>query len=82
MLPLAFGLGGPWDIAIVAGVVMLLFGGSKLAGFGKNLGQGIKEFKSATRDDEDVVAVPPPVAPAPSVAPPPVVVSSGKTEEN
>ena len=53
MLPVAFGLGGPWDIAIVAGVVLLLFGGSKLAGFGKNLGEGIKEFKKATHDEDE-----------------------------
>ena len=42
-----------WDIAIIAGVVILLFGGSKLAGLGKSLGEGIKEFKKATREDDD-----------------------------
>ncbi len=51
MLPLAFGLGAPQDILIIAGVVVLLFGGSKIAGFGKSLGDGIKEFKKATADD-------------------------------
>ena len=46
MTPVAlFASVAPWGIAIVAGVVLLLFGGSKLAGFGKNLGEGIKEFK-------------------------------------
>lgn len=53
MLPLAFGFGNPTEIAIIAGVVILLFGGSKLAGFGKSMGQGIKEFKKATSDDDD-----------------------------
>ena len=52
MLPLAFGFGNPTEIAIIAGVVILLFGGSKLAGFGKSMGQGIKEFKKATSEDE------------------------------
>ena len=47
MLPLAFGFGGPQDLVIIAIVVLLLFGGSKLAGFGKSLGEGIKEFKKA-----------------------------------
>jgi len=61
MLPLAFGFGGPWDIAILGGVMILLFGGSKLAGFGKSLGEGIKEFKKATTEEE-------PVAPTSSVA--------------
>ena len=51
MLPLAFGLGAPQDILIIAGVVILLFGGSKIAGFGKSLGEGIKEFKKATTDE-------------------------------
>ena len=61
MTPLAFGLGGPWDIAIVALVVVLLFGGTKLAGLGKSMGEGIKEFKKATRDEDEPVTV---VAPA------------------
>lgn len=58
MLPLAFGFGGPQDVLIIGVVVMLLFGGSRLAGFGKSLGQGIKEFKKAT-DDEDTPPGPP-----------------------
>ncbi len=53
MLPLAFGLGGPQDLVIIAIVVLLLFGGSKLAGFGKSLGEGIKEFKKATSDEDE-----------------------------
>ncbi len=61
MFPLAFGLGGPQDLVIVAVVVLLLFGGSKLAGFGKSLGEGIKEFKKATTD-EDVPPGPPAAA--------------------
>ncbi len=52
MLPLAFGFGGPQDMVIIAVVVLLLFGGSKLAGFGKSLGEGIKEFKKATTDED------------------------------
>ena len=53
MLPLAMMFGNPTEIAIIAGVVILLFGGSKLAGFGKSMGQGIKEFKKATSDDDE-----------------------------
>ena len=52
MLPLAMFTGNPTEWAIIAGVVILLFGGSKLAGFGKSLGEGIKEFKKATHDDD------------------------------
>ena len=68
-----FGFGNPVEIAIIAGVVLLLFGGSKLAGFGKNLGEGIKEFKKATHDEEDT--------PAAAVPASTTVVSAGKAEE-
>lgn len=79
MLPLAFGFGGPWDVAIVAGLVLVLFGSTKIAGLGKSLGEGIKEFKKATNDD-DKVAVPP-AMPAASYPQEPTVTVGAKTEE-
>ena len=79
MLPLAFGFGNPTEIAIIGGVVLLLFGGSKLAGFGKSLGEGIKEFKKATNDDDKAVA--PPVLPAAAYPQTPEVTAGVKTEE-
>ena len=64
-----FGFGNPWDIAIIAGVVVLLFGGAKVAGFGKNLGEGMKEFKKAMKEgQEDEPAMPAAPAAAPRVA--------------
>ena len=45
-------LGSPVDIVIIALVFVLLFGGSKLAGLGKGLGESIRNFKSAVKDDE------------------------------
>ena len=75
MFPLAF-FGSPQDIAIIGVVVLLLFGGSKLAGFGKSLGEGIKEFKKATNDDDAAIPV---AATSPSVITPPVV--AGTTSE-
>ena len=74
MLPLAFGFGAPQDLVIIAVVVLILFGGSKLAGFGKSMGEGIKEFKKATRDDEEV---PPPASTTPATPASP----AAKTEE-
>ena len=52
-LPLAgvLGLGGMELFAIFA-IIMLLFGGAKLPGLAKGLGQSIKEFKKAAKDDE------------------------------
>ena len=73
MLPLAFGFGGPWDMAILGGIVIVLFGGTKLAGLGKSLGQGIKEFKNATNDDDKTTV---PVI-TPVSQEPPVVVEAG-----
>lgn len=45
-------LGSPADILIIALVFVLLFGGSKLAGLGKGLGESIRNFKSAINEDE------------------------------
>lgn len=43
---------GPWQIAIVVLVVLLLFGGKKIPELMRGLGSGIKEFKDASREDE------------------------------
>lgn len=49
MVPLALGgLGAP-ELLIILAVVLLLFGGSRLAGLGKNSGRAIREFKEETR---------------------------------
>ena len=48
-----FGLGGN-ELIIVLVLVLVLFGGSKVPQLMKGLGQGMKEFKQATRDDDDV----------------------------
>jgi sec-independent protein translocase protein TatA len=45
-------IGGPQIILIVI-VVLLLFGGRKIPELMKGLGSGIKEFKKATKDDEE-----------------------------
>jgi sec-independent protein translocase protein TatA len=45
-------LGSPMDILIIALVFVLLFGGSKLAGLGKGLGESIRNFKSAVKDED------------------------------
>ncbi len=49
MTPLVFGPGGQWDILILAIVALILFGGTKLAGFGRNAGKAIREFKEETQ---------------------------------
>ncbi len=44
------GMIGPWQIALIVIVVLLLFGGRKIPELMKGLGQGMKEFKKATKD--------------------------------
>lgn len=44
---------GPWQIAIIVGLVVLMFGGKKIPELMKGLGTGIKEFKDATKKDEE-----------------------------
>lgn len=36
---------GGWEIILILAVILLFFGGSKLPGLAKGLGQSIKEFK-------------------------------------
>src|SRR5262245_56412971 len=49
-VPMAmFGLGVP-ELLIILAVVLLLFGGSRLAGLGKSTGRALKEFKEETKN--------------------------------
>ncbi len=44
---------GPWEIALILVLALVLFGGGKLAGVGKALGKSIKDFKHEMKDDEE-----------------------------
>lgn len=46
-------LGAP-ELLILLAIVLLLFGGAKLPQMMKGLGQGMREFKKATHDDDEV----------------------------
>lgn len=47
------GMIGPQELIIVLVVVVLMFGGAKIPELMKGLGKGIKEFKNATKADEE-----------------------------
>jgi len=42
----------PWQILLLVLVVLLLFGASRLPQLGKNLGEGIRNFKKALSEGE------------------------------
>lgn len=46
------GIIGPWQIVLIVIIVLLLFGGKKIPELMKGLGQGMKEFKNATKDKD------------------------------
>ncbi len=43
------------ELLIILAIILLLFGGSKLPSLARGLGQSMKEFKKASRDDEPAV---------------------------
>lgn len=45
------GMVGPWQIAIIVILVLLLFGGKKIPELMRGLGSGIKEFKDASKEE-------------------------------
>ncbi len=40
------------ELLVIAGVILLLFGGKKIPELAKGLGSGIKNFKKAVKDDD------------------------------
>jgi sec-independent protein translocase protein TatA len=45
------GLFQPMHLLVLVVIALVIFGPSKLADLGKSLGEGIKGFKEAVRDD-------------------------------
>jgi sec-independent protein translocase protein TatA len=55
-----FGELGVPELLLIFGIALLLFGPKKIGELGKGLGEGIKSFKSALRDDEKKADAPKP----------------------
>ena len=71
--PILFGFIGMWETIAILAVVLVLFGAKKLPELARGMGEGIREFKKASREvntemqramDEEA-----PAAPAPPKAP-------------
>lgn len=46
-----FGLGAP-ELILILVILLVLFGGAKLPSLARGLGQSIKEFKKASKEEE------------------------------
>ena len=71
MTPLVLGLGVP-ELLIILAVVLLLFGGARLAGLGKSTGRALREFKEETKglkSDESQQQPPPNPGPVAGATP-------------
>jgi sec-independent protein translocase protein TatA len=51
---LAWSLGGT-EVVLILAVILILFGAKKIPELAKGMGQGIKEFKKATREVTDEI---------------------------
>jgi len=47
------GMPSGWELLLVVGVIVLLFGGKKIPELAKGLGKGIKDFKQAVKEDDE-----------------------------
>ena len=53
---------GPWEIAILLVIVLLVFGPKRLPEIGRSLGRGMREFKDSVTGQDDKSELPPPSA--------------------
>ena len=44
---------GPLELLIILGIVVLLFGATRLTDVGKGLGKGIREFRKEMKSDDE-----------------------------
>ncbi|PPK57261.1 sec-independent protein translocase protein TatA [Malaciobacter marinus] len=54
-----FSMPSGMELGIIVIVILLLFGGKKIPELAKGLGSGIKNFKNALKEEDEVVMVKP-----------------------
>ena len=52
-----FGL-GPFELLLILGIVVLIFGATRLPQIGEGLGKGIRNFRAATREPPEIDVTP------------------------
>lgn len=55
MLVYPLGVIGPWQVVILALLIILLFGGKKIPELMKGIGKGVKSFKEGMNEVEDQI---------------------------
>jgi sec-independent protein translocase protein TatA len=63
---------GPTELIVILVILLVLFGGAKLPGLAKGIGQSIKEFKKASKEEPEAEKQPEPAKPQPVAAPAPI----------
>lgn len=58
MVNIILAIPGVWSIALIAVVVLLIFGGKKIPELMRGLGSGIKEFKDGIKEDDQEIEDP------------------------
>ena len=48
-----FGPVGPMELLVIVLIIVIIFGARRLPELGNSLGEGIKNFKNATKDEKD-----------------------------
>ena len=46
---------GPWEVVLIFGAVLLLFGGKKIPELMRGIGKGIREFQDAKNEVKDQI---------------------------
>jgi sec-independent protein translocase protein TatA len=50
-LQIFLGVVGPWQVILIIAVLLLLFGGKKIPELMRGLGNGLREFKNASKEE-------------------------------
>lgn len=48
---------GMWEIILIVAVALIIFGPAKLPELGRSIGNGLKEFRRATKELKDSVSL-------------------------